>query len=1211
MTRPLDRHLDSDELDALVTSQALGVSVVGRPSDEVVRGAMLHIESCQDCDRKVQMHRSAQRAISLRMRSGQGTQGPNCSDVTEWVRVAAGVIEETEAKERVKHAARCGHCGPLLKAAVKSLFDETTSDEENARVKLASARSDWQAKMARTLGSAAKPERPQVSNSSFSKSFSFWLRPALGAAVLAVLFVVIWISLRSLHQRSAEQLLAQAYTERRTMEVRIPGAKYAPLRMARSGENSNFDKPQSLLKAEAIISEGLGKHPTDPDWLDAKARAEILDGSYNDAIRTIQRALESEPDSTDLLTDLGSAYYLRAKSTDRAIDYGNAIEALGKALAKDPKNSIALFNRALACEEMFLYVQAVEDWENYLRIDPQSEWANEANNHLRALKEKVTRHDENTAKPLLGASQFVQLGTSSIALIDPRAEDYLDISIEQWLPKAFSSDLNSRRLNLKAVRLLSGLLVSRHDDYWLSDLIDSSDSIPFVKGVSSLAEALNANAAGDPDAALISAKRAQRSFREASNTAGQLRAEEEIVYALHRKYRLHACQVQIASTLQAIPRDRYPWIKVQLELEQYACGSSSGQLLSSARETAQLARYPTLYLRALGFSASSETDTGALDKGWFWDREGLAAYWAGNCRSLRAQHFYDDMSISAQHRGQWWLAVALELQAVRAIAASPNRTGEGIERIKLARSTSEVHLWRESSNQYRSALSAFATLSQDKSIRAFRATAEIGLADVALSQQRLSEAEEHLRYAWENIPPEFHDAETWIVLYRTTARLKSQVGDREGAQRSCEAAVLVAEDDLRYVSSEADRARWIRESSDCYRILVRERLAENDETSALELWEWYRSAGTRTKEPLFPRQTFANLDRSPSLPPLDEVELQLPSMEHETAIVYVRLDEQFGAWIYDNRGIRWKPLQAYASLPADALRFGAQCADPQSDPSPLGRQLYRAVFEPLLPYLEDDRTLVIETDDVFSSIPFAALLGPDGRYLIDRFRLAYLPAVGYRHELREAMKVSRHNFAVVVGTPLLSPRDQESYTPLPDAEAEAQYVAAQFSNPLLIRGKEATFGRLSNVLPTAEVFHFAGHTRLQPGHSGLLLAPESDSNADGSVFSADALESYKPVNLRLAVLSACATDPANDPDLTSAENLAQAFLREGVPSVVATRWRVDSTATAIIMRSFYRELIAGSTTPAALQVSIEELRRSQLYRHPYYWAGLESFGRVA
>ncbi len=91
----------------------------------------------------------------------------------------------------------------------------------------------------------------------------------------------------------------------------------------------------------------------------------MLNGNYDSAIKSLQRALETQPDSPGLLTDLGSAYFVRAESANRPIDYGNAIESFGKALAKSPDDPIALFNRALACERMFLYTQAVDDWEHY------------------------------------------------------------------------------------------------------------------------------------------------------------------------------------------------------------------------------------------------------------------------------------------------------------------------------------------------------------------------------------------------------------------------------------------------------------------------------------------------------------------------------------------------------------------------------------------------------------------------------------------------------------------------------------------------------------------------------------------------------------------------------------------------------------------------------------------------------------------------------
>jgi tetratricopeptide (TPR) repeat protein len=375
LTRPLDRHLDSSELDALVAARVPDVPVAERLSEEAVREAQRHVESCQDCYRKMQMHRSAQSAISQRAISSQATKGPNCSDEAEWVRIAAGLVGEAEARERMKHAAQCGHCGPLLRAAVKTLSDEVSLDEETVIASLSSARPDWQAQMAQALRSDGESHRTSQGARSLWRTLFYWPRPAFVAVSVSLLVAASWIGVRVLRPQSPEQLLAKAYTQHRTMEVRIPGAKYAPLRVERSGISSNFDKPESLLKAEALISEELGQNPDDARWLEARARAELLDGNYEDAIKTLQRALESESDSPSLLTDLGSAYFLRAKSTNRPIDYGNAIESLGRALAKSPDDPVALFNQALACEQMFLYTQAIDDWEHYLRVDPRSDWA--------------------------------------------------------------------------------------------------------------------------------------------------------------------------------------------------------------------------------------------------------------------------------------------------------------------------------------------------------------------------------------------------------------------------------------------------------------------------------------------------------------------------------------------------------------------------------------------------------------------------------------------------------------------------------------------------------------------------------------------------------------------------------------------------------------------------------------------------------------------
>ena len=117
MTRPFDKHLDSDELESLVSLQGTSVSASEQLSELDLRAAKRHVESCQDCSRKLQRHTSVHSEI-LRMRAPNSSLSTfECLVDAEWLEVAAGLLPEAKTRELMKHAAQCGHCGPLLKNA--------------------------------------------------------------------------------------------------------------------------------------------------------------------------------------------------------------------------------------------------------------------------------------------------------------------------------------------------------------------------------------------------------------------------------------------------------------------------------------------------------------------------------------------------------------------------------------------------------------------------------------------------------------------------------------------------------------------------------------------------------------------------------------------------------------------------------------------------------------------------------------------------------------------------------------------------------------------------------------------------------------------------------------------------------------------------------------------------------------------------------------
>src|SRR5262249_37638479 len=162
----------------------------------------------------------------------------------------------------------------------------------------------------------------------------------------------------------------------RVFEFRLPAASYARVESPQQGaERSAFTRPIVLLEAESRIAEHLAKDPEDAQWLRLRARAEMLDQDYDDAVSTLRPAAAAQPRDVALLAELGCAYALRAGGDRREIDYGAAIDTLWRFLRVSPNSPVALFNRAVVYERLFLYDDAMRDWADYLKLDPSGGWA--------------------------------------------------------------------------------------------------------------------------------------------------------------------------------------------------------------------------------------------------------------------------------------------------------------------------------------------------------------------------------------------------------------------------------------------------------------------------------------------------------------------------------------------------------------------------------------------------------------------------------------------------------------------------------------------------------------------------------------------------------------------------------------------------------------------------------------------------------------------
>jgi hypothetical protein len=364
-----ERHLSPDELDAVMRLQY--GPPAAEPGVKELSEAQGHLAACEIC-----------RSMAAMRCGAQVERFPECPQESQWPRLAARLTKGKEAERLLQHAATCDHCGPLLRQSTQDFSEDLTAEEEATLTQLQSSQAGWQERLAAKL---REPPRSRSIGARLRELLSPSVRiPAWSYAVGFVLVAALSFGgLFYSRPRPIDELLASAYTEKRTIELRIPKAAYGRFTMIRGSTNrSRLDRPLALLEVEARIARELEKDPANPALLQAMGRADLLDWNYGAAIASLERALKAQPDSPSLKIDLASAYVERAEALHQASGYDAAAELLSNALKAAPDDPVAVFNRAIVYERMRLYDKAIQDWQRYLRVASDSSWTSEAKKRL-------------------------------------------------------------------------------------------------------------------------------------------------------------------------------------------------------------------------------------------------------------------------------------------------------------------------------------------------------------------------------------------------------------------------------------------------------------------------------------------------------------------------------------------------------------------------------------------------------------------------------------------------------------------------------------------------------------------------------------------------------------------------------------------------------------------------------------------------------------
>ena len=328
--------------------------------------------------------------------------------------------------------------------------------------------------------------------------------------------------------------------------------------------------------------------------------------------------------------------------------------------------------------------------------------------------------------------------------------------------------------------------------------------------------------------------------------------------------------------------------------------------------------------------------------------------------------------------------------------------------------------------------------------------------------------------------------------------------------------------------------------------------------------------------------------------------------------------------------------------------------------------LYDRLFAPMIARSGSSTRLLVSPDGALNLIPLEILAGPDGRYVLEKYRISYLssgkdllrykdgrvsegeavmladpdfdaPQADSKDVLRPT---TPRGFGNVFGTPEEEQRGQgdcrnNGFTRLAWTSEEAALVADIIDEQggISVRryiGAQATEHTVKALVKAPRILHMATHgffcnRESLPGgmagnnpllRSGLALAganrvAETQSLSAGfgedGILTAYEVSGLNLMGTELATLSACETGLGEVVDGEGVFGMRRAFQHAGAESILMSLWRVPDKATTALMREFYTRWLKGTPKADALRESslqlLHQTRRERGHGHPLMWGG--------
>ena len=1026
--------------------------------------------------------------------------------------------------------------------------------------------------------------------------------------------------------------LNKAYKNDRPTEARISDFDYAP---KTEGTRGNGDKTQdlNLVSAKSRATEAVLKDET-AENLHELGRVYLAEKNFDEAIKQFEKAIKKNPNIATLHNDLGAALMEKAKQKEegKLELFAKANEEIEKSIELDKNLTAAYFNRGLVIESLNLPNQAREAWENYLKLDPSSQWADEAREHLQNLEtnKPVSKTKEEILQDFLQAKQANDTEKAWQTLSRNR-EMITGKLIPQQLAFLFvdsktNDDEAKAKEALDALVYVGKLEEEKSGDLFWRDLATyysnvSADKIPILKQAQeSYFEAVHLESEGKLEKSLNKFESASNLFYSTNNLWVAKLCDYWIGSLNFRLNQLEKSEKMFKLSASYANNNGYKWLAthtyVRLSYIAASVNNHSKSIdycnlaLNLAQQTNDSYNLQRIfYSLAYNYRCLKRWDISLT----FSEKSfSIAKENGGNLTQLWDTF---DSATAALFEGRYFkTAICFQKEALRISEQITDKFAEHLSRIYLGILYAEV-------NEYGNATTFFEESRKLVSEFEDQQVKEKGLALINLKQGNLERKAGNWYKALElfNRASEFYvSSEFHIDEYESRKDellCYFALKDDSAIQQHVPMVLDIFKRYRTEILEEQNRNSFFDKEQSVYDLAIGYEYGNGNTENAFNY-----SEDSRSRSLLDLLNDKANLDKQEikfskkTFEPLSLGEIRSQMSEKTQILQYSVLENKVLIWLISKTDFSVTTTDISADdLKQKVNSYLESLARKEGDEKSLSEELFQLLIKPMSEKLVHEKQICIVADKFLFYLPFSALLSPKTKhYLIMDYDLLFSPSANVFLISSNRAKEYEENLSeniLVIGNPSFN---QDSVynlnlSKLPNAENEANKIGEFYQTSKVLIGSNVDKKTVKDYFQKSEIIHFAGHymvNETSPMLSSFIL--KDDETLDNIELFNENLSKTK-----LIILSACQTGIERYYQGEGMIGASRTFLAKGIPIVVASQWSVDSEATSELMirLHYYRKNEQLSTAQALRKSQIDLINsENKKYQIPYYWAAFEVFG---